>query len=150
MSDVELERRIAAALRAPVAMGDGVRDRIMRRVRESARAGGPRRRGLALSPHSSRHSIIGLAMAASIGSMAVLSAVTPHRESVDGERPSALGDSLVGTLRDTLLLMRLIQDGNHRYAFVVDGARWEPDRSAAPVRAGDQLLPLLRVARDRN
>jgi hypothetical protein len=150
MSDLELERRIAAALHAPVAMGDGARDRIMRHVRQSARTAGPRRRAVALSARSSRHSIIGLAMAASIGSMAVLSTVTPHRVSIDGERPAALGDSIVGTLRDTLLLMRLIQDGNHRYAFVVDGARWEPDRAFTPVRAGDQLVPLLRVARDSN
>jgi hypothetical protein len=150
MSDVELERRIAAALHAPVSLRDGARDRIMRRVRESARDAAPRRRALPLSLRSPRHSIIGLAMAASIGSVAVLSTVTPHSASIDGGRQGAIGDSIVGTLRDTLILMRLIHDGEHRYAFVVDGARWGPDRGTLPVRVGDRLVPLLRVARDSN
>jgi hypothetical protein len=150
MSDVELERRIAAALHSPVSLREGTRDRIMRRVRESARDGAPRRRALTLSSRSPRHSIIGLAMAASIGSVTVLSAVTSQSVSVAGERSSAIVDSVAGTLRDTLVLMRLIHDGEHRYAFVVDGARWEPDRGTLPVRAGDRLVPLLRVARDSN
>ena len=150
MSDVELERRIAAALHSPVSLQDGARDRIMRRVRESARDAAPRRRALPLSLRSPRHSIIGLAMAASIGSVAVLSTVTPHAASIDGGRQGAIGDSIVGTLRDTLILMRLIHDGEHRYAFVVDGARWGPDRGTLPVRVGDRLVPLLRVARDSN
>jgi hypothetical protein len=150
MSDVELERRIAAALHTPVSLGDGARDRIMRCVRESARSGRPRRRVLPLSMRPARHSIVGLAMAASIGSVAVLSAVGPHSPALHGERPSMSGDSVVGTLRDTLLLMRLIHEGEHRYAFVVDGARWAPERAISPARAEDRLAPMLRAARDSN
>lgn len=149
MSDVEFEHRVAAALHAPVVIGDGARDRIMRAVRESARAGRPRRRAT-LSARSARQSIIGLAMAASIGSVTMLSAVAPHSASFDGARSTAIGDSVVGTLKDTLLLMRLIRDGEHRYAFAVDGARWAPDHAITPARAGDRLVPMLRVARDSN
>lgn len=88
-------------------------------------------------------------MAASIGSMAVLSTVTPHRSLVEGHS-SVIGDSLVSTLRDTLRLMRLMRDTDHRYAFVVDGARWAPDPAATPVRADDRLVSLLRATRDSN
>ena len=150
MSDVELERRVAAALHAPVTVSEGARERVMRRVREAARAGGPRRRVAPLAPRATRHSLVGLAMAASLGSVAVLSAVTTHPASEVGERSGLIGDSVGATLRDTLRLMRLIRDGDHRYAFVVDGARLAPDPATAPVRAGDRLVSLLRVARDSN
>ena len=149
MSDVELERRVAAALRAPVAGSEGARDGIMRRVRDAARSGSPRRRALPLSPFSARNSIIGLAMAASIGSVAVLSAVTPH-QMAGGDGSGVIDDSVVASLRDTLRLMRLIRADDHRYAFVVDGARWAPDPASAPVRADDRFVSLLRVARDSN
>jgi len=150
MSDVDLERRVAAALQAPVAMSDGARDRIMHRVREAARAGGPCRRSRPLAPRSARHSVVGLAMAASIGSVAMLSAITPHPLADAGEHSGVIDGSVAAALRDTLRLVRLIRDGDRRYAFVVDGARWTPDPSAAPVRAGDRLVSLLRVARDSN
>ena len=150
MSDVELERRVAAALQAPVAVSDGARERIMHRIREAARAGGPRRRSRPLAPRSARHSIVGLAMAASIGSVAVLSAITPPPPADAGERSGAIDDSMAAALRDTLRLVRLIRADDRRYAFVVDGARWTPDPSTVPVRAGDRLVSLLRVARDSN
>ena len=149
MSDVELERRLAAALHAPVAVSDGARDRIMQRVRESARAGGPRRRTLLIAPRSTMHSIVGLAMAASIGSVALFSATTPHAATGTITSSGAIGDSVAGTLRDTLRLMRLLREGERRYAFVVDGARWAPDPASTPVR-GDRLAPYLPVARDSN
>ncbi len=150
MSDVELERRVAAALRSPVAVSDDARDRIMRAVRVSARAGGPRRRTLLLASRPTRHSIVGLAMAASIGSIALFSAVPPHVDSGADGRSGAIGDSLAARLQDTLRLMRLLREGEHRYAFVVDGARWAPDRAITPVAADDRLVSLLRVARDSN
>lgn len=149
MSDVELERRVAAALRSPVAVSEGARDRIMHGVREAARARGPRRRALLFSPRPALHSIVGLAMAASVGSLAVLSTMTPHQLTA-GDRSVVFGDSLVATFRDTLRLMRLVSDVDHRFAFVVDGARWAPDPATTPVRSGDRLVPLLRVARDSN
>jgi len=190
MSDVEFEHRVAAALRAPVASRADARDLIMRRVREAAGVGGPRRRGLAFSPRSSRYSIVGLAMAASIGSIAMLGSLGSHAARPGVQGSAIIGDSVVATLRDTLRLVRLIfddagarrvavvgdfngwapsatplsrdpssprwsatvalRDGDHRYAFVVDGARWVPDPSTTPVRDGARLVSLLHVARASN
>jgi hypothetical protein len=148
VSDVELERRIATLLRAPVGVPQDVRDRIMYRVREAARTGAPQHRVRARGARSTRHSVLGLLVAASIGSVAVFSAVGPRP--VAERRSAALGDSVTGTLRDTLRLMRLIRDDEHRYAFVVDGARWAPDPATTPVRADDRLVSLLRTVRDSN
>lgn len=150
MSDPELERRIADALHAPVSLGEGARERIMIEVRASARVRGPRQRPLPAAMRAARHSLVGLAMAASVGSVAVLTTVAPPEGSVAGGRSAIIGDSIIGTLRDTLLLMRLVHDGEHRYAFVVDGARWAPDHVIAPSRVEDRLVPMLRVARDSN
>ena len=150
MSDLEFERRVAAALHAPVAVSDGARERIMHRVRESARMDNLRRRPTSLATRSTRHSIVGLAMAASIGSVAMLSAIAPHPAASHSDRSATLGDSVMGTLRDTLRLMRLMQEGERRYAFVADGARWGPDPVTTPVRSDDRLGSLLRVARNSN
>jgi hypothetical protein len=190
MSDVEFERSIAAALRSPVHMGEGARQRVMQSVRETAaRTGGPRRHDRHLSLRPVRHSLVGLAMVASVGSVAVLAAL-PRAGRHAPERPGVIGDSVVETLRDTLRLVRLIfddpgarevavvgdfngwvttatpmqrdrssrrwsavvalRDGDQRYAFVVDDARWVPDPSTTPVRDGDRLVSLLHVARARN
>jgi hypothetical protein len=150
VSDVELERRIATLLRAPVGVPQDVRDRIMYRVREAARTGAPQHRVRARGARSTRHSVLGLLVAASIGAVAVLSSVAPRAITYDGGRHATPHDSLFGRLRDTLLLGRLIHEGDHRYAFVVDGARWVPDRAATPARAADRLPALLRVASDSN
>lgn len=190
MSDAEFERRIAAALRAPVPSRADGRETIMRRVRESAGTGGPRRRVHVFASRSGRHSIVGLAMAASIGSIAMFGSVGSRDARPGAERSGVIGDSVVATLRDTLRLVRLIfdepgarqvavvgdfngwspsatplsrqsssrrwsavvalHDGDHRYAFVVDGARWVPDPSVTPVRDGGRLVSLLHVARASN
>ena len=150
MSDVELERRIAALLHAPVGVHQDVRDRIMHRVREAARTGAPPHRARVCGARSTRHSVLGLLVAASIGAVAVLSSVAPRALTLDRGRHATPHDSLFGQLRDTLLLERLIHDGDHRYAFVVDGARWMPDRAVAPARAADRLPAILRVASDSN
>jgi len=149
VSDVELERRIAALLRAPTAVRAEVRDQVMIRVREAARVRVPRPRGHVRSARSTRHSLVGLLMAASIGSVAVSSTIAPPTSRFD-DRPAASEDSLFGRLRDTLLLERVIRDGDHRYAFAVDGARWVPDHGVGPARSADHLPALLRVARDSN
>jgi len=149
MPDFDFERRVAAALHAPVTSSEGARERIMARVRQAALADGYRRGRRSPTARSARHSIVGLAMAASIGSVAVLSAVTPHPALDDGQS-SVIGDSLESRLRDTLRLIRLMRDADHRYAFVVDGARWAPDPATTPVRAGDRLVSLLRATRDSN
>lgn len=148
MSDNEFERRLATALRAPVVTRDDARERIMRRVRHAALAGAPH--GRSRPPRPMRHSIVGLAMAASIGSVAMLSVVAPQRGTTGSADVGAIGDSVTAALRDTIRLMRLIHASDLRYAFVVDGLRWAPDPAIAPVRADDRLAPLLRVARDSN
>jgi hypothetical protein len=190
MSDAEFERRIIAALRAPVAERADARSLIMQRVRAAARAGGPRRSVPPRSAPSARQSMVGLALAASIGSIAMLGGLAPRSERSGAERSGVIGDSVVATLRDTLRLVRLIfddpearrvavvgdfngwtpsatplhrdaatrrwsavialHDGDHRYAFVVDGARWVPDPSVIPVRDGDRLVSLLHVVRASN
>jgi len=150
MSDDELERRLSALLNAPVRVSPEARDGIMRRVRAAARTGMPRPRALSLTPRAARHSMIGLAMAASITSVVALSAIASHPIASTVERSASFTDSVTGTLRDTLRLMRLMRGDEYRYAFVVDGARWVPDPATIPVRPGDRLEPLLRVARDSN
>jgi hypothetical protein len=195
MSDVDLERRLAAALRTPLSSSARARERVMERVREASRKGMPRRRTIAmpaLSPRGVRQSIVGVALAASIGSITALSALVPaHGASSGGATSGVIGDTVVATLRDTLRLVRLIfddpsarrvavvgdfndwsadatplrrdrsphrwsavvamRDGEHRYAFVVDGTRWVPDPAVAVVRGDDgRLYTLLHVARASN
>jgi len=149
VSDVEFERRIATLLRAPVDVRQDVRERVMCRVRGAARSHAPRPRTRPLSSRSSRHSLVGLLVAASIGSVAVLSSVLP-RATFDRGGSVPPGDSLFGRLRDTLLLERVVHDGEHRYAFVVDGVRWVPDRTAVPAGSPHRLPAILRVAGDSN
>ena len=190
MSDVEFEQRLVAALRSPAPVSEDVRQRVMQRVHESAaRTGGPRRHHVLRTVRPVRHSLVGLAMAASIGSVAVLSTM-PRGVRPGSERSGVIGDSVVATLRDTLRLVRLIfddpgarevaavgdfngwvttatpmrrdavthrwsavvamRDGEQRYAFVVDDARWVPDPAVTPVRDGERLVSLLHVARARN
>ena len=112
MSD-EFERRVEAALRAPVGGGDArSRHEVMERVRRAAANGqAPRRRGDAwLRP--TRHSIIGLAFAAGIGGISTLSALVPAAQSdiAQGVSSVVLGDTVASTLRDTLRLVRLMFD----------------------------------------
>src|SRR6476660_9382876 len=108
MSDVEFERRVAAALRAPVPTRADARNLIMARVRSAARAGASRGPVPSRSARSARHSVMGLALAASIGSIAMLGSVVPRGARPGAERSGVIGDSVVATLRDTLRLVRLI------------------------------------------
>ena len=76
MSD-ELERRIAAALRSPVAGNDArARQMVMARVRRAAVEGHPRRR-IDRWSRGARHSLVGLAFAAGVGGISTLSAFLP-------------------------------------------------------------------------
>ena len=107
MSDVEFERRIAAALRRDVACSPDARDRVMDGVREAARHLPGRRDPILV--RGARHSIVGLALAAGIGSITTLSTLLPAP--AEGARGSVvLGDTVVSTLRDTLRLVKLIFD----------------------------------------
>lgn len=111
MSEAELERRVAAALHAPVSASVRAREAIMDRVRAVAPHERPRRRSR--GPRiTTRHSIAGLAAAAGIGSITTLSALyPPARATAPAVLASAvIGDSVSATLRDTLRLVRLIFD----------------------------------------
>jgi hypothetical protein len=128
VSDVEFERRVASAIRHDVPSTPEARARLMERVREVARAM-PRRRDPILA-RGARHSIVGLALAAGIGSITTLSTLLPPR--VDGARGSVmLGDTVVATLRDTLRLVRLMFDAPVATSVAVVGTF--DDRSARSI-----------------
>jgi hypothetical protein len=193
VSDLEFERRVAAALRAPVATDARAKSAVMDRVRAASAADAPRRHdAVPFAPRNTRYSIVGLALAAGVGSITTLTALAPVAQRThDATGPHVIGDSVVATLRDTLRLVRLmfddslarqvavigdfngwgaertpmrrdpatrrwsatlaLRDGAHRYAFVVDGTRWVPDPTAAPVRGDDgRVYSLLHVARSPN
>jgi hypothetical protein len=119
MSDVEFERRIAAAIRRDVPCSPDARARVMEGVRRVARDL-PRRRDPILA-RGARHSIIGLALAAGIGSIATFSTLLPAP--AGGARGSiVLGDTVVSTLRDTLRLVKLIFDAPTAARVVVVGS----------------------------
>ena len=107
MSDAELERRIATVLRRDVACSHEARARVMDRVRQAARDL-PRRRDPILA-RGARHSIVGLALAASIGSITTLSTLLPAPGG-RGRGSIVLGDTVVSTIRDTLRLVKLMFD----------------------------------------
>jgi hypothetical protein len=190
------ERRVAAALRADVSLGadERVRHRVMERVRVAAVEGHPVRRAGQPWHRLSRHSLVGLSLAAGVGGISTLSTLLPaaQRDAGQGLSSVVLGDTVVATLRDTLRLVRLmfdapdarrvavagdfnrwdvaatplerdertrrwsvtlaLRDGEHRYAFVVDGTRWVPDPRAE--RSGrDQngrIYSLLSLSRTAN
>ena len=131
MSDVEFERRVERALRCPVPTSARARHAIMERVRDAVRAAPPHRT-LPFSMHrTTRHSIIGLALAAGIGSLTTLSSLAPPAR--DGRAPvltsTVIGDSVVGRVRDTLRLVRMIFDdpSARRVAVVGDFNGWRGD-----------------------
>lgn len=131
MADSDFETRIAAALRAPARIrsrGDA-RDIIMARVRALPSAERPRR----MPPLSRgvRHSIAGLALAAGIGSITASGLVSaPQPPLVVGPVASiVIGDSIVGRVRDTLRLVRLLFDDSTApgVAVVGDFNHWRMD-----------------------
>lgn len=190
MSDLELERLVSAALHRDLPVDERAKARIMSRVRDAALVA-PRGRDHRFR-RGTRHSIVGAALAAGIGSLTTMSALLPPRAEADTRATSAvLGDTVVSTLRDTLRLVRLmfadsdarrvavvgdfngwrsdatplvrepgtphwsvtlaLRDGQHRYAFVVDGTRWVPDPSAQRRGMDDgRVYSLLNVARTAN
>ena len=189
------ERLVAAALHADVPLGSDqlARHRVMERVRIAASEGHPVPRNHPWQ-RLSRHSLLGLSLAAGIGGISTLSTIVPaaQREPGQGLSSVVLGDTVVATLRDTLRLVRLmfdapdarrvavagdfnrwnvvatpmhredrtqrwsvtlaLRDGEHRYAFVVDGTRWVPDpRAERSVRGEDgRIYSLLNLSRTAN
>ena len=128
MSDVEFEAKVSAALRHEVHGDPHAKARIMDRVRRAARELPPSRSPFAF--RGARHSIVGLALAAGIGSVTTLSALLPATERMyDGDRTAVIGDSVVSALRDTLRLVRLVfNDSAARHVAVVgDFNGWRAD-----------------------
>jgi hypothetical protein len=187
---VEFEGRVASALHASVPTDARAREAIMGRVRAAAAehrlAGRDRRR---TTRRGTRHSLVGLALAAGIGSITTLTTLLPSTHAGASTTSVVIGDTVVATLRDTLRLVRLmfddpgarrvsvvgdfngwrsdetplqqdattrrwsatlaLRDGAHRYAFVVDGTRWVPERATARTMPDDgRVYSLLHVARD--
>ncbi len=148
MSDVNFEGRVQRALRAPVPTRAAARDAIMQRVREAARDEPPTR---ALPFHigrAGRHSLIGVALAAGIGSITALSSLAPALRDAPLRATSSvvLGDTVVDRLRDTLRLVRLIFDepAARQVAVVGDFNGWRS--SATPMvrdaRTGQWIVTL--------
>lgn len=132
MSDVEFEERVQRALQAPVPTSARARQAIMERVRVAAREGMPHRASPFSMGRATRHSIIGVALAAGIGSITTLSSFAPVAQStsVPGVATSTvIGDSVVNRLRDTLRLVRLIFDDSaaRQVAVVGDFNGWRGD-----------------------
>ena len=132
MSDVEFERRVERALRAPVPTSARAKQAIMERVRRAAREGPPHRTLSFPMGTTTRHSIIGIALAAGIGSITTVSSLAPatRRSAPHGVATSSvIGDSVVDRLRDTLRLVRLIfDDPSARHVAVVgDFNGWRGD-----------------------
>ena len=113
MSDIDFERRVERALRAPVPASARAKQAIMERVRAAAREGAPGKALIFPGGRSARHSLIGLALAAGIGSITTMSSFAP---AVPDARPmgvvtsAIIGDSVVDRFRDTLRLVRLMFD----------------------------------------
>jgi hypothetical protein len=132
MSEADFERRVERALRAPVPTSAHAKHAIMDSVRRAAREGMPSRTLVVPSGRMARHSILGIALAAGIGSITTLSALRPTLPDV---RPSGvatstvIGDSVVDRFRDTLRLVRLIFDdpAARQVAIVGDFNGWRGD-----------------------
>lgn len=134
MSDMDFERRVAAALSAPVTTNPRARAAIMERVRRDAREGGPPAAFPIHLSRGARHSLIGVALAAGIGSITTITTIAPvaARSSLAAEgaiTTMVIGDSVVDRVRDTLRLVRLMFDapGARQVALVGDFNGWRSD-----------------------
>ena len=137
MSDDELDLRLRRMLSAPVVAPAHAKEAIMRRVRHTAREDQRRRMIPPSFGRTARHSLIGVALAAGIGSVTTLSSLVPMRSTPHGENVAmseVIGDTVVGRLRDTLRLVRLIFDDSaaRHVAVVGDFNGWQP--SETPMR----------------
>ncbi len=149
MSDVEIERWLSSALLSNVTRNPRAAALIMRRVRAAATEM-PRPRS-SLLRSGRRHSIIGLALAAGIGSITTVSTLSPVAEGVRGQSTSAIiGDSVASTLRDTLRLVRLLFDDStaRRVAMVGDFNGWDPSMTTLVRDAGTHRWSATLALRD--
>src|SRR3954468_4660689 len=124
VSDVEFEQRVAGALRRDVARDARATALIMARVRDAARA--MPRRPMPAFGRGVRHSLVGVALAAGVGSVTTMSALLPQAGGSGVERTAVIGDTVVATLRDTLRLVRLMfeEPGARAVAVVGDFNGW--------------------------
>ena len=136
MSDVELEQRLRRALSARVNMSPDAKAAIMTRVRHAGREEQRRRMIPPSFGRIARYSVIGMAFAAGIGSITALSTLIPLKAATHGNPAMSvvIGDSVVGRVRDTLRLVRLMfDDPSARHVAVVgDFNAWQMD--ATPMR----------------
>jgi len=137
VSELEFERRVEQALRAPVVGSAHAREAIMARVRRAASENTGHRFFSTTFVRTARHSIVGAALAAGIGSITTFSTLVPVKVARNGgeiARSAVIGDSVVDRLRDTLRLVRLMFDDSaaHQVAVVGDFNGWHPH--ATPMR----------------
>ena len=147
MSDADFERRVARALKAQVPTRARAKHAIMESVRRAARDGMPSRLLILPSGRSARHSLIGIALAAGIGSITTLSSFGPAVQDprIAGVVTSTvIGDSVVDRLRDTLRLVRLIFDdpAARQVAVVGDFNDWRGDAMQRDARTGRWAVTL--------
>ena len=140
MSEIDFQRRVERALRSAVPASHDARGAIMDRVRREPVPIGSRRWLASSGSRTVRHSIVGIALVAGIGSITALSALTPSAPSVraGGVVTSVvIGDSVVDRLHDTLRLVRLMFDDSlaHQVAVVGDFNGWRP--AATPMQRDD-------------
>jgi hypothetical protein len=134
MFESELEGRVERALHVtPVTSRERTKRAIMQRVRGSA----PERGVLPIGAgRLTRSSIIGLALAAGIGSITTISALQREPRSQEAAALSSdiIGDSVVNRLRDTLRLVRLMFNAPsaRQVAIVGDFNNWNLD--ATPMK----------------
>ena len=140
MPDLDFQRRVERALRAAVPTSLHARRAIMERVRQEPAASAPRRVLSVATGRSARHSIMGIALAAGIGSVATVASLAPatHVARTQGPVTSVMiGDSVVDRLRDTLRLVRLMFDDPtaRQVAVVGDFNGWRG--AATPMQRDD-------------
>jgi hypothetical protein len=141
VSDIEFEQRLQRALNAPATPRPRGKEAIMVRVRHAAREEQRRRMIPPSFARTARHSLIGVALAAGIGSITTVSGLTPlagMRHEGNGATSVVIGDSVVDRLRDTLRIVRLMFDDSaaRRVAVVGDFNAWSA--AATPMRRDPQ------------
>jgi hypothetical protein len=132
MSDHELEQRLRRVLGVRITTSAQAQEAIMQRVRHAAREEQRRRMMPPSFGRRARHSLIGVVLAAGIGSVTTLSTLVPRKAVTQGGSAAmsmVIGDSVADRLRDTLRLVRLMFDdpGARRVAVVGDFNGWQAD-----------------------
>ena len=136
----QFQRRVERALRAAVPTSVHAQRVIMDRVRQEPLATASRRWLPLISGRSARQSLIGIALAAGIGSITTVASLGPaaHVSRAEGSVTSVvIGDSVVDRLRDTLRLVRLMFDDPtaRQVAVIGDFNGWRSETT--PMRRDD-------------